>query len=288
MSTIVETINGTGYGSTITSKVTFEDFKECIVDSKFKESVLIEKFDLKLNEVEKEGNLQKYEETLKNDKKLEMEKVTLWKMVSTPYGVTKEKWDNIFKAKFSKTLFKPEPEEYLDKVRDVKSPTGYREITKVRISNNLKTCSELELSHVITFMLENFEITEELKTEFNTVLSEIESVKHESKEIKTDKQNKLINDHTIKANSENFNIASEFLKNRFKVRELELKNIVNKHEMSINFLTWKLKRIQIRKNKSTIIEDNNKAINMNDKIMAKAKKNINFASLMNIANKWNL
>jgi len=288
MSTIVETLNGSGYGSTIASKVTFEDFKECIVDSKFKESVLIEKFDLKLNEVEKEGNLQKYEETLKNDKKLEMEKVTLWKMLSTPYGINKEKWDNVFKAKFSKTTFKPEPEEYLDKVRDVKSPTGYREITKVRLSNNLKTCSELELSHVITFMLENFDVTEELKTEFNTVLSEMESVGHESKEIKTDKQNKLINGHVIKANSENFNIASEFMKNRFRVRELELKNIVNKHAMSINFLTWKLKRIQIRKNKTNIVEGNNKAVDMNIKLMEKAKKNTNFASLMNIANKWNL
>lgn len=286
--TIAETINGTGYGSTITSKVTFEDFKECCIDSKFKESVLIEKFDNKLNEVEKEGNLQKYEETLKNDKKLEMEKVTLWKMVSTPYGITKEKWDNVFKAKFSKTTFKPEPEEYPDKVRDVKSPSGYRQIIKVRLSNNLKTCSELELSHIITFMLENFEITEELKTKFNTVLSEIESVKHESKEIKIDKQNKLINGHVLKANSENFNIAAEFMENRFKGRELELKNIIHKHEMSINFLTWKLKRIQIRKNKSAILENNNKAINMNDKIMSKAKRNTNFASLMNIANKWNL
>lgn len=283
-----ETQSKIGYGATIASKITIEDFDSCINDKVFPESELISKYDLLLNEVEKKGELSTYEETLKNDKKSMTDKVTLWKMVTTPYGVTKEKWDNVIKAKFAKSSFKPETLEYTDKVRDTKSPSGFKEIQKIRLTNNLKDSTTVNLSSTIGFILENFEITDELRVEFETVLTSMESVKNESIELKTDKQNKLISDHTIKANSELFNVVSDFIKNRMESRLEELQNVIRKHEMSINFLSWKIKRIQIRKSENKIKELDLKAVDMNEKLMSKCKTDKKFVNLMNIAKKWSL
>jgi len=288
MSTSIETTNGTGYGSTVNSRITFEDFVSTIVDKRYEESALISTFDSILDKIELEGKLQEYEETLKANKKDTQNKITMWKLVSSPYGILLDKWNDEFKAKFAKTSFKPETVEYMDKVRDTKAPSGFKEVTKVRFINNLKDANENNLSTIISFMIEHFDLTEEIKTDFESILKDMDSIKNESAEFKLDKANKYLANHSIKATSESFGIASEFIKNRLAERTLQINSIIKKHEMSVNFISWKLKRIGIRKNTSKINKLNSEAIDMNSKIMEKSKKNANFASLMNIANKWNL
>jgi hypothetical protein len=292
MSTIVletpETISKCGYGSTINSKITFDDWKASIIDKQFPETELLTSFDKQLDEIEKTIGLKPYSDILVKDKKDLQDKVTLWKMTVMPYGILEEKWNSSIKGKFAKTLFKPEIESYPDKVRDTKSPSGFKTVTKVRLINNLTNANENSLYEIVSFILENIKLEDTVKADFETVIEKINSVKKESVDIKRDTDNKLINSSVVKANSDLFNIAGDFVKNRLDTKLKELKIIIKKHEMSIAFLTWKIKAISIRMDQNDIKESNLKAVDMSEKLMSKCKTDKKFVNLMNIANKWNL
>jgi len=262
--------------------ISIEDYMH-MSDSVLKEEKLIKAFDLKLNKIESEGKLSEYEETLKKMKSAKQIKINAYKMIALGSGVTKEKWDKTIKPYLLRTNFSFSDSnefQYTEMVNDPKNKGHLKEITKVKLTNNLVDQLENKLPIVtIQYILNNYTLDEKTKADFK-----------ECMETMSDKSaDEVLSSHVIKANSEMFGEASNANKNRMEETKRHLDNFQKTLEMSVSFISWKLKRIAIRENIKIQNDLDREFIKMEDKIAGKLQKDKKFKSLSDIVAKtWSL
>lgn len=262
-----------------------EDFAE-MSDNNIKEERLIKAFDHKLNKMS-ESELKTYSETLKNMKKAKSIKLTAYKMILNGSPVTKERWDDEIKPYLSKTtngknfISEDVTEEFTDMVRDPKSPSGWKNVQKVKMLNFVKNIDKNDkqnLRSVIELILATCELDEKTQIDLEECLSQIDTVEC----------NDILNTQVLIDNKDTFVDFGKMNDNRIKDRIEVLDCFIKTLEMSINFINWKLKRIAIRK---SLAKQNNLEIDfmkMEEKITAKLQKDKKFASLTNIYQKYGL
>lgn len=277
-----ETVNsGNVETVTVSPTITIYDYMT-MNDTHINEEKLIKAFDIQLAKIEAQGTLGEYEKSLKETKKAKQLKINAYKMIALGFGVTKEKWDEDIKPYLLRTNFSftdSDVLEYPDYVRDSKNPNQLKEITKVKLTNNLTDQLDKKLPFTtIEHILENYEL--DGKTQ-NSFVECIESLKDKTSE-------EILNTHVVKANSDMFTTATNAIKNRYEEAKLNLDNHQKTLEMSVSFITWKLKRIAIRKNLKKQNALDTDFLKMEEKVSIRLKSDKKFNSLNNIAKKWSL
>ena len=262
-----------------------EDFAE-MSDNNIKEERLIKAFDYKLNKMS-ESELKTYSETLKSMKKAKSIKLTAYKMILNGSPVTKERWDDEIKPYLSKTtngknfISEEVTEEFTDMVRDPKSPSGWKNVQKIKMLNFVKNIDKNDkqnLRSVIELILATCKLDEKTQIDLEECFSQIDTVEC----------NDILNTQVLIDNKDTFVDFGKMNDNRIKDRIEVLDCFIKTLEMSINFINWKLKRIAIRK---SLAKQNNLEIDfmkMEEKITAKLQKDKKFASLTNIYQKYGL
>jgi len=269
----------------ITETFSVEDFAE-MSDNNIKEEKLIKAFDNKLNKMS-EAELKTYSEKLKGMKKGKSIKLTAYKMILNGSPVTKERWDDEIKPYLSKTtngknfISDDVVLEFTDSVKDPKSPSGWKNVQKVKMLNFVKNIDKNDkqnLRATIELILEVCELDEETKESLNGCLSQIDTVEC----------NDILNTNVLIDNKDLFVDFAKANENRVKDRIEILDCFIKTLEMSVNFINWKLKRIAIRKSLSKQNNLESEFFKMENKISEKLKTDKKFASLTNIYQKYGL
>ena len=252
-------------------------------DSILKEERLIKAFDLKLNQLEKENKLATYETDLKNLKNAKQLKTTGYKMIALGSLVTLEKWDKDIKAYLDKINYPYVTKETTEQVYDKKAGS-LKSVQKIHIVNNLKNALETDngkIQEISEFILEHFELSEEQVTGFNEIISLLNG----TEKIET---NTITDGHFIKANSNLYSYASKVAINRLEKQMTDIDIYIKKLEMSVNFLNWKIKRIQIRKQLAKSGKLDKEFVDFEAELQFKLKEGKTFTNLYNIAEKYGL
>jgi len=269
----------------ITETFSVEDFAE-MSDNIIKEERLIKAFDHKLNKMSEE-ELTKYAAILKNMKKAKSIKLTAYKMILNGSPVTKERWDTDIKPYLLKTMngknFTSEEvtEEFTDMVRDPKSPSGWKNVQKIKMLNFVKNIDKNDkqnLRSVIELILATCELDEKTQIDLKECLSQINTVEC----------NDILNTNVLIDNKDLFVDFAKANENRIKDRIEVLDCFIKTLEMSINFINWKIKRIAIKKSLAKQNNLESEFFKMEDKIASKLKTDKRFASLTNIYQKYGL
>ena len=269
----------------ITETFSVEDFAE-MSDNVIKEERLIKAFDHKLNKLS-ETELKTYSEKLKGMKKGKSIKLTAYKMILNGSPVTKERWDDEIKPYLSKTtngknfISEEVTEEFTDMVRDPKSPSGWKNVQKIKMLNFVKNIDKNDkqnLRSVIELILATCELDEKTQIDLKECLSQINTVEC----------NDILNTNVLIDNKDLFVDFAKANENRIKDRIEVLDCFIKTLEMSINFINWKVKRIAIRKSLSKQTTLETEFFKMEDKIASKLKTDKRFASLTNIYQKYGL
>lgn len=286
MSAEIETVNiNSNVVEPIVQTISIEDYAE-MNDSVIKEERLIKAFDHKLNKMSVK-ELSEYSENLKNMKKAKSIKLVAYKMILNGSPVTKERWTDDIKPYLSKTtngknfISDEVIEEFTDMVRDPKSPSGWKNVQKIKMLNYIKNVDKNDkqnLASVIELILGTCELDEKTQTDLQECLVQLD----------TTECNDILNTEVLINNKDLFVDFGKMNDNRLKDRIEILDCFIKGLEMSIGFINWKLKRIAIRK---SLTKQNNLEIDfmkMEEKISEKLKKDKKFASLNNIYQKYGL
>ena len=244
-------------------------------DNVLKEERLIKAFDAKLDKIEGENGLKEYEASLKSMKSAKQIKTTAYKMIALGSKVTTDKWNDDLKPYMDKINYPYETVETTEQKYDKKSES-LKSVQMIHISNNLKYAFESDLGkiqEISEFILENFELSEEQVTGFNEILSLINTT--------SPKTESITEGQFIKVNESLYKFSSKLVLNRLERQLTEIDTQVKKLEMSVNFLNWKLKRIQIRKNVIKSAKLDKEFISYESELQFKLKEGKTFTSLLN-------
>ncbi len=279
-----QTING-NVVEPVAETFSIEDFAE-MSDNNIKEERLIKAFDNKLNKMN-DNELKTYSENLKNMKKAKSIKLTAYKMILNGSPVTKDRWTDEIKPYLLKTnngkVFTSDEmiTEFTDMVRDPKSPSGWKNVQKIKMTNFVKNVDKDEkenLKSVIELILGTCQLDNKTESDLKDCIAQLDITEC----------NDVLNTEVLVQNKDLFVDFAQLNDNRIKDRIEVLDCFIKTLEMSVNFINWKTKRIAIRKSLSKQNTLESDFIKMEDKIQSKLKTDKKFASLMNIYQKYGL